>query len=170
MLIRELAKVAALKLNKSVLLLDANPSRTRHSEFFNIRSKWHWNEAVKDGDLINRELRPIGQSSLYVVQVLMDAESAASIDIDERNNALFEELKQMFDLILIDYPPPTSYPEGFMLTSKVDGVVMVLDAGKTRWQVAEQLKERIYSRGGHILGVVLNNRSYPIPQYVYDKL
>ncbi len=169
-LVRELAKVSALKLNKSVLLLDANPSRTRHSEFFNIRSKWHWNEAVQGGEVLRSGLRPIGKSSLYVVQILMDSESVASIDMDERHNALFEDLKQMFDLILIDYPSASSHPEGFMLTPKVDGVVMVLEAGRTRWQVAEQLKERIYSQGGHILGVVLNKRSYPIPQYVYDKL
>jgi len=52
----------------------------------------------------------------------------------------------------------------------VDGVVLVLEADKTRKPVAENLKNRILQNGGNLLGMVFNNRRYHIPEYVYKRL
>jgi Mrp family chromosome partitioning ATPase len=52
----------------------------------------------------------------------------------------------------------------------VDGVVLVLEAEKTRKPVAENLKNRILQNGGNILGMVFNNRRYHIPESVYKRL
>ncbi len=52
----------------------------------------------------------------------------------------------------------------------VDGVIIVVEAEKTRWQVALSLKEKIINNGGNILGLVFNKRQYYIPQFIYDRL
>jgi Mrp family chromosome partitioning ATPase len=82
----------------------------------------------------------------------------------------WKKLRQRFDLILIDSPPATTSPDGLALSSKVDGIVLVVEAEKTRWPVAESTKNRILSSGGKILGIVLNKRRYHIPDFVYKRL
>jgi len=73
-------------------------------------------------------------------------------------------------LILVDSPPATTSPEGFALMRKADGVVLVVEADKTRWPVVESVKERILQHGGNVLGLVLNKRRYHIPEFVYRRL
>jgi Mrp family chromosome partitioning ATPase len=52
----------------------------------------------------------------------------------------------------------------------VDGVVLVVEAEKTRWQVVENLKEKIQNVGGNIIGVVFNKRRFYIPEALYKRL
>jgi Mrp family chromosome partitioning ATPase len=52
----------------------------------------------------------------------------------------------------------------------VDGVVLVVEAEKTRWPVAETVRDKIKNSGGNILGIVLNKRRYYIPDWIYNKL
>ena len=41
---------------------------------------------------------------------------------------------------------------------------------KTRWQVADEVKERIQRHGGSVLGVVLNKRRHIIPGFIYKRI
>jgi len=52
----------------------------------------------------------------------------------------------------------------------VDGVVLVVEAEKTRWQVVESLKEKIENSGGNILGMVFNKRRFYIPENIYRRM
>ena len=52
----------------------------------------------------------------------------------------------------------------------MDGVVLVLEAEKTRWQVADKARESIENHGGKVLGVVLNKRRYYIPDFIYSRI
>ena len=66
--------------------------------------------------------------------------------------------------------PASASPDGISLSRYVDGVVLVLEAEKTRKPVAENLKNRILQNGGNLLGMVFNNRRYHIPESVYKRL
>jgi Mrp family chromosome partitioning ATPase len=57
-----------------------------------------------------------------------------------------------------------------VICGKVDGVVMVIESGKTRKQVALRAKKDIVEAGGKVLGVVLNKRRYHIPKWIYRRL
>jgi len=85
-------------------------------------------------------------------------------------DSFWENLRKRFDLVLIDSPPFQSSPDGIAIARRVDGVVIVLEAEKTRWPVAERLKEQILLNGGNILGLVFNKRRYYIPEYVYKRI
>lgn len=75
-----------------------------------------------------------------------------------------------FDLILIDTPSLEVEPYCADLVRYADGVVMVLEAERTKFFTAENLKNKIFENGGHVLGVVLNKRCYYIPKLLYKRL
>jgi Mrp family chromosome partitioning ATPase len=81
-----------------------------------------------------------------------------------------ERLKQTFDLTLIDSWSISIPAKPTLFSPHVDGVVLVIDEGKTRWQIIEQQKRDLISQGANVLGVVLNNRTYPIPDSIYERL
>ena len=51
-----------------------------------------------------------------------------------------------------------------------DGVVLVVRAGKTNRAVADRACQTVRRAGGDILGVVLNRRQFPIPDFIYRRL
>jgi Mrp family chromosome partitioning ATPase len=86
-----------------------------------------------------------------------------------RGAGFWEPLRERFDLIIVDSPPATMFHDGPGIVSMVDGVVLVVEAEKTRWPVALSVKEKIEQSGGRILGVVFNKRKYYIPKWLYRR-
>ncbi len=100
----------------------------------------------------------------------MNGDYITSIFDSPRIEGIFEDLKQEFDLILIDSPSGDVSTDAFALSPKVDGVILIVEAENTRWPVANDVKERIIKHGGNVLGVILNKRKYYIPEFIYKRL
>ncbi|GBC63775.1 hypothetical protein DENIS_4773 [Desulfonema ishimotonii] len=169
-LIREFAKVAALKLGKTVLLVDADPNHSGHAEIFNVSRKPGWEETCKNGASVSESLCQVGETSLFVSCFSRNSDCPSVISEFTWIETFLGELRQKFDLILIDFPPPGSHAESLLLTHTLDGVVLVVETEKSRWQVLEKMKKRIANQGVNILGVILNKRRYPIPKFIYDRI
>jgi non-specific protein-tyrosine kinase len=75
----------------------------------------------------------------------------------KKMEAAIAVLKQRADYVLFDAPPVLAVTDTALLASKLDGVLLVIKAGKTRRDYAQQSKialERIHVR---IVGVALTN-------------
>jgi polysaccharide biosynthesis transport protein len=70
--------------------------------------------------------------------------------------AVLEQAKTMYDLVVIDTPPLTAVSDAFPLLRKVDGVIIVGRVGRNRRDVAERLHETLDGIGAPLLGVVAN--------------
>lgn len=169
-LIREFSRATASIFDASVLLLDANNHHACQSSFFDIRPGCGWKEVIKDGKPIRDVLYQVGNSRMYISQVSLNQNSMASIVDSPRISDLFEELKKDFKFIVIDSPSATISNDGLALCNKVDGIILVVEAESTRWQVAHAVKEKIVKRGGNILGIILNKRRFYIPHRIYKRL
>ena len=167
---RELAKAVSLRMEKTVLLIDFDRSRPEHHVYGNIKPEVYDEEVVKAGDLIEETLCQVDESSLYVMPLFQRTMVTPRTLESAKGGGFWDALKERFDLILVDSPPAMMFPDGPSLVSHVDGVVLVVEAEKTRWQVALSAKERIIKSGGTILGIVFNKRKYYIPSYIYKYL
>ena len=168
--VQEFARAANIKFGKRVLLLDADRNHPCQHLFFDIQPQCGWQEEVRDNGSIDKALYQIGKTGLFVSPssqpVASDPHILNSLIID----VFLKRLRQQFDLILFDSPPATLSSDGLVLSPKVDGVILVLEAERTRWPVAENVKERITKSGGKLLGIVLNKRRFYIPEFIYRRL
>ncbi len=73
-----------------------------------------------------------------------------------RMSAFLDELERLFDVIILD-SPPLLVTDGFLLSQKVDGCILVIDAKKTKREQAVKAVEQLKHAHANILGVVLNN-------------
>ena len=74
------------------------------------------------------------------------------------------------DLIILDTPPVLASPLSQALAPTVDGVILVVEAERTRSDVAQAAKQALAGGGANILGVVLNKRPLHVPRTIYDRL
>ena len=61
------------------------------------------------------------------------------------------------DLVLVDGPPVSAVSDATILATRVDGVLLVVDSGRTRRDAARRAKEQLDRVGARVLGATLTN-------------
>jgi protein-tyrosine kinase len=80
------------------------------------------------------------------------------------------ELRETFDYTVLYGPPAGAGSEAALLGSLCDGMVLVVEANSTRRVAAQKVKERLHAANARLLGAVLSQRTFPIPETIYKKL
>lgn len=75
----------------------------------------------------------------------------------KRMEKLLIDLKQTYDMIVIDTPPALAVTDAQVIASRCDGVIMVIHSGKVKRDAALKVKANLEYVKARILGVVLNN-------------
>jgi non-specific protein-tyrosine kinase len=75
----------------------------------------------------------------------------------QKVDKVIEQLLAQADIVLFDAPPVIAVTDAAVLGAKVDGVLLVISAGKTRREHAERAKELLEKAKVRIVGVTLTN-------------
>ena len=109
-------------------------------------------------------------SSLHVV----DISDLQGPDVGVGAIAAFRDwldaLPSYFDTILVDVPPALLRQNWLSVMNVPDGIVLVVEAERTRSKVLRATLEALQDAGGHVLGIVFNKRRRRIPQLFYKLL
>ncbi len=81
----------------------------------------------------------------------------AELIASERMRELLRTASQQYDHILIDSPPLMNVTDPAILSTLVDGVILVVQAGRSTRDVVRRAKQDLRTVGAKIFGVVLNN-------------
>ncbi len=167
---REFAKVAAEKTGDAVLLVDTDNRNPNQHDAFEIRPGNDWLESIRGNIPLEQTMARVGNGKLYVGMISRDGDLSSQLMQSPEFAAFWKSISERFDFILIDSPPLSISADGLLLSKWVDGVVLVVEAEKTRWPVVQTSRDKITGSGGNVLGVVLNKRKYYIPEYIYSRL
>lgn len=77
---------------------------------------------------------------------------------DYQVDAVLRELRTAYELVVIDSPPLAESSESLPIAHRLDGVILVIRAGRTNSDLAEAAKRSIEGVGARLLGVALNTR------------
>lgn len=80
---------------------------------------------------------------------------------------LLDELKGRADIVLVDSPPVIAVADAVILAAKVDGVILVVNAGHTQYQAAKDAKTALDNAKANVIGAVLNNVQVSKGNYYY---
>jgi succinoglycan biosynthesis transport protein ExoP len=81
----------------------------------------------------------------------------AELISSDKMRKMLAELADRYDHILIDSPPLMNVTDPVILSTMVDGVMLVVSWGKSTREVAQRVRMELTSVGAKIFGVVLNN-------------
>jgi protein-tyrosine kinase len=150
-----------------VLLIDANLRTPSLHETFGLEQEHGLSDLLTNGRTTDALVKKVDERNLHVVTCGSNRTAPVTLFESKRFCEFLKLMRNKFDYVILDGPPAPSFSETRVLCSKVDGVIMVLAAGKTREQVAKRAKQEIEGAGGKILGVVLNRRRFRIPEWIY---
>ena len=140
-----------------VVVVDADLRRPTLGRFFALDPHYRGlAQALTQGGL-DSLLQPTPVEGL---SVLTDGEllppNPTQLLGSQRMGELLNALVARADIILIDSPPVLPVADTALLARQVDGLLLVLRAGQTRWQAARQAVDRLHQVGATVTGVVLN--------------
>ncbi len=167
-LLCETAKLAASRLNRRILLIAAETSPILRQ--LGAAGADGWEAMAQDGALREESLQPVAGSSLFISHMTGGGGTLTSILSSPLLANVFDALRQRFDMILIAAPALDRSSDAVMLAPLTDGMVLVINAGGTRWQVAKRWIEQISIHKGKVLGVLFNKRRDYIPYFIYSRL
>jgi len=152
-----------------VLIIDANlRNPSMHKLFKNpetqglvdvLEGRLSFDKAVKDvGSHLN--ILVAGKTNLNPV-TLLGSKAMAEVIKDAGKD---------YDVVLIDCAPLSNFKDAAVMSSFVDGVALVITEGKTRKQVVKNAITPLEQKKANLIGVILNNRTYPIPERIYKRV
>ena len=165
-----LATALAKDSRRKVLLVDANLRTPGLHDVFKTK--------FKDGvyDLLNKKtvpslkLRRIGPGELFLLPSGVNRDVENGYFESPRFDKFLQSARKSFDYVILDSAPVGSFRDCQAICARVDGVVLVLESGKTRSQVALRAKKELEDAGGRILGLILNRQKHYIPEWIYKRL
>ncbi|MCA1632239.1 MAG: polysaccharide biosynthesis tyrosine autokinase [Acidobacteria bacterium] len=81
---------------------------------------------------------------------------------------LLTALSERFTHIVIDSPPAISFTDASILSTLVDGVMLVVHGGRSSRGLVRRAKQQLVDVGANIFGIVLNNVRLDSPDYYYS--
>ena len=138
---------------RRVLLVDADLRRPTVQRLFGVATINGLDEglkAVKDRSMALTRL----SERLWVLPAGRPDPDPLSGLTSDRMRRLVAEARTKFDWVIIDTPPVSLLPDANLLAANVDGVLLVVRAGKAPFQLVKRTVDTL----GHarILGIVMN--------------
>lgn len=150
-----------------VLLIDLN---YRFSNYSNQEKPNHFNteECFESKAAFNLNKIEVGNLSILTFNgsFLDPIENLANNEFDD----FLKRQREIYDYVILDAPPIKRSSVARILSSKADGVIMVVEAHKTRKHVALRARDTLQKAGAHIIGAVINKRKLYIPDFIYKFL
>jgi succinoglycan biosynthesis transport protein ExoP len=161
-------EILAEQADTSVCLVDANLSSPQLHVHFAAANQFGLAEALTTHAPIRNFGKPLCGENLWLIPSgLVKPGFCPSM---ERYRERFAELREAFDYILISAPSLSRETEATFIGQLADGVVLIVEANHTRRETVRCVKEQLKCAQVRLLGSVLDQRTFPIPEFLYRKL
>lgn len=150
--------VVAAQMGRKVILVDCDLRQPRQQELFGLRNEQGVSSLATGQASWQTASQTVGE--VPGLQVLTSGPlpvSPTQVLASRRMEELIGELAAQADLVLFDSPPVVAVSDASVLATKVDGVLLVLNAGQTKRDYARRAKEALEKVHARIVGAVLTN-------------
>jgi len=162
--------LAATAAGGSVCVLDANLRTPSLHEHFDVENRHGLTDALQDGGTIRKYMQFFAGGRLALLTCGSSVGAWQTLLASQQMHSRLTELHREFDYVLVDIPPLSLYPDGVTLANMSDGLVLIVKADSTRREVAQAVVQDLRSAKVRVLGAILNERRFPIPQALYHRL
>ena len=164
------AQALAARATGTVCVVDANFRSPSLHKFFNVSDLEGFADGILHSGAIRTLASRVAASNLWLLPCGSGGVSQATLATADHLTLRIKELREEFDYVLMNLPAADRYSDAAVLGRLADGVILVVEANSTSREVIQKIKQDLDAAEVRLLGAVLNNRTLPIPQGIYDWL
>jgi len=154
----------------SVVIIDADMRRPRLQSIFDMHGQLGLSSILSsdanEGDMLSM-VREDPESGLSVLTSGPIPPNPAELLGSDQMRRLITTLQANYTHVVVDSPPVSSFTDGVLISTMVDGVLLVVHGGKSSRHIVRRSKQLLNDVGAKIFGVVLNNVNLQSHDYYY---
>lgn len=166
MLCARVAASLAAQVRGRICVVDTNFGRPSLHQYFHLSNERGLAGALASDAPIETFGQRVPGTDLTVVPAGGRWQAGASERLAER----IRELREGFDYLLVRSAVRSDATDACFLGQLTGSAVLVIEAHATRRDAAARVKLQLEQKGVSVLGAILNNRTFPVPQFLYSKL
>ena len=150
--------VTMAQAGKPVILIDCDLRRPSQHQIFNLKNSTGISDMVRDETALANP--PLQDTSVPNLKVLTSGQlppNPSEVLGSRRMEEIIAALLTRADILLFDAPPVIAVTDAAVLASKVDGVLLIVSAGKTKRENAKKAQQLLEKVNARVVGAVLNN-------------
>lgn len=152
----------------STILVDADLRRPTLHRKFNLPNAGLTTALLAEqGQSVREFLQETSVENLRVLTSGSIPPNPAELMVSSRMRQLIKTLEEEADIVLFDTPPALAVADAAILAAQIGGIVLVVDAGRTRRNLLKRAVESLERTGTPILGVVINRLTSRTGGYYY---
>jgi capsular exopolysaccharide synthesis family protein len=148
-----------------VLIIDCDLRKPRQQSIFGIKREPGLTQVILGFNSAAEAIQPTTVDGLFVLPAGTLPPNPTDLLGGDRMRALLTELKDEFNLIILDTSPLLVAADAAALGTYSDGMLLVVRAGKTDKRAAQRVVQQLRTVGVRILGGVLNDPDAKVPHY-----
>jgi len=160
--------VTTAQAGKKVILVDGDLRRPTLHHIFNLKNDVGLTTMVVDDAAM--ESPPLQDTGVEGLQLLPSGPlppNPSELLGSRRMEEIIAVLLERADIVFFDAPPVVAVTDAAVLATKVDGVLLVIYAGRTRRDYARAARARLEKVNANLLGAVLNNVRFDVGLHRY---
>ncbi|MGM0883303.1 MAG: CpsD/CapB family tyrosine-protein kinase [Bacillota bacterium] len=142
---------------RKVILIDADLRKPTAHHTFAISNRWGLSSVISKQCSLEEAIQMTDVPNMDVITSGAIPPNPAEMMASKSMTAVIEQLREMYDIILIDTPPLLAVTDAQIVATKSDGVILVVDQGNVKREIANKAVQNLENVKARILGVVLNN-------------
>ncbi|MGH9928515.1 MAG: GumC family protein [Pyrinomonadaceae bacterium] len=162
--------VSLAQTGASVVIIDADMRRPRIRSVFGLSDRAGLSSILSSEMSEAEVLAMVSQEEATGLNVLTAGPippNPAELLGSDQMRRLMAILQANFSHVVVDSPPVNSFTDGVLISTMVDGVLLVVQGGKSSRHVVKRSRQLLQDVGAKIFGVVLNNVNVQSHDYKY---
>jgi capsular exopolysaccharide synthesis family protein len=149
--------ISLAQLGASVLIIDCDLRRPKVHKVFGISHVHGLSTYLSRDAELESLIHPLPIPNLSLLPCGPTPPNPAELISSEKMREMLTQLSERYDHIILDSPPLINVTDPVILSTMVDGVIMVVHAGKSTRDVVRRASQELTGVGAKVFGVVLNN-------------
>jgi capsular exopolysaccharide synthesis family protein len=140
----------------STLLLDADLRRSHLCDLLDVPESTGLSDLLKEDGTIEDAVIPVQDGTFYFLPAGTPIPDPNRVFQGRQLGILISQLRQLYDLVIIDSPPVLPVPDALILGRWADGAVLAARFDKSRFPQVERARRQLDNAGIPIMGTVIN--------------
>lgn len=143
-------------MGQKVCLVDSDLRKPKHHVLFEVSDSPGLADVVLNNSPVDNALQESSIKNLHLLTVGSGATFHSEIFSSMRMNSLMNELEKRFDIVIYDAPPILLLTDSIILSSRVDGVLLVIKYGLTQKSNLTNAIHALRNVRSNVIGIVMN--------------
>ena len=149
--------VALAQAGKNVVVVDADLRKPCMNRIFKLKGRSGLVNYLAAGAALGDVIQATAIPKLYVVAAGPVPPNPVELLGSEKMAALLDELRRVFDFVLIDTPPALAVSDAVVMGPHLDGAILVVRGGRTSRDALRSARDMLDKHKIKIVGVIIND-------------